>query len=176
MLDFLQHRKMDSRLPRSEAEAASVNRDPRIGKPCAFEPSAEGGRIDGNERIPEVENLHSETAEAVHAGEDASGPQHSRGFGEQPILQVRRRNMVEHSEANRPREAAGFKWQRGTVTTNDARALSVNAPPRLPGEACVKLNGGKMRNSPTQDIGRQSGAGPDLQYVFAEVRSFERPG
>src|SRR5438477_3684581 len=83
---------------RAEPEGAGHGVDVGIGEAGARKPLGEGIRFDQDHRVEEVRKTEQRRAPTVRAVEHSPGPQHAADFCEQPVLQRRRRDVVEHRE------------------------------------------------------------------------------
>ena len=107
--------------------------------PGRLEPPRQRVRVDQVQRVPDVDQLeHEAVAEAVGAGERASGAEHPRDLRERPVLEVERRDVVEHREAQHAREAPVRIRQPGRVALGDRDRVSQRRP-QAPAIARVEL-------------------------------------
>jgi hypothetical protein len=83
-------------------------------QPGALRPRRQPIRVDGHERVANVQQPERPArAETVRAREYTTRPQHPRHLTQQPILQPRRRHVVEHREAHHTREPPVRERHRG---------------------------------------------------------------
>ena len=116
-----------------------------------------------------VELAQAVAGHAVGGDEDPAGLQDPRHLGEEAILELRRRDVVEHEERRRSREPVVVEVECRGVP---ARDLDVGAGVPI-GEAHGQLGMDLHRRHPlhelTQVVGRGAVARPDLEQVRPEV-------
>src|SRR5581483_2909855 len=69
-----------------------------VGKAGGFEPRPESFGRDYHHRVPQVHEPEAGAQGAVGSGECPSGPEYAERFGDQLILQLWRRDVVQHGE------------------------------------------------------------------------------
>ena len=134
-------RKRNRAHPRSTATSA---------KPAASSRRPNVSGFDRRVRVAEMDQPEEEGADAVEAGEDAAGPQHPPRLRQQPVLQRRRRDVVQHRERHHAGERAVRERHRRPVAVDDAHAGAVQP---------LLQRGGRGRRPPPGPSAAASGRG-----------------
>ena len=110
---------------RSEAEPLPTPLDGHFRETRGLQPPPERAGIDRRVRVAEMDEPEEKGVDAVEAGEDAAGPQHPPSLRQQPVLQRRRRDVVQHRERHDAGEGAVRERHRRPVAMDDAHARAV---------------------------------------------------
>ncbi len=97
------------------------------------------GRIDGNERIAPVHQAEAPGVDGVHGDKDAAGLKNATHFGEQPVLQHRRGNVVKHCQGHSGRELTVAERHFGRVAVDDGDVFVLHPLPQRRGEDGIEL-------------------------------------
>jgi hypothetical protein len=84
-------------------------------------------RINGNQRVADVNDLHPPVLKTVAAQEKTARLENSKYFAQDFVLQFWGRNVVEHGERNRARELRVSEGHDSRVALHNAHISSVKA-------------------------------------------------
>ncbi len=140
------------------------------------QPSREALGVDGDEGVVLVAGADEVQIEGVLADEDAAGTEDPPDFGEESVLVLGGGHVVEDRETGHRREPIRLEPALGGVGADDLDARAGQAPAKRSGQCRVHLDGGEMGHAFGEQVGRETGTGPDLQDVVTEVPGGLDPG
>lgn len=160
----------------AKSERIRVDIDLDVPKPNSSEAMRKSLGIDQDQVVKQMHQSEESTVEAVCPRENAVGSQNSVNFRQEPVLQLRRRDVVEHREANGPIKGLILQRHRRGISTNDLYILVPHATLETLGQSAVDLNAGELLHGFLQDFRRGSISRADLENVVADIQTLESPG
>lgn len=131
--------------------------------------------FDRHEHVVDVQLAERRRVRRVGSDERAAGPQHTVHLAEEPILQLRRRDVMEHREARHRAEPVVGKARCCGVAVDDLDVGAGEAGCECDRQGVIDLQRDEAADLPVQQVGGETGAGPDLEHVVAEVGGAEHP-
>ena len=108
--------------------------------------------------------------QAVAGHQRSAGPQHPGNLGEQPILELVGRHVMQHREARRAGEPGVGIGERRRVAAHDLHRGNVGETVGQHGrQLVVDLDRRQLRHRLAENVGGGAVSGPDFEDVLTEV-------
>jgi hypothetical protein len=104
-----------------------------------------------------MDDPHGQALQAVAADEKAARIDDPPYLVQQFVLQVTRRHVMQHGEANGTQKPAVGKWHRCRVSGDDFHVAATEARAQRLRQLGINLDGGKALHLQTQQIGCEPG-------------------
>jgi hypothetical protein len=114
--------------------------------------------------------------ETVAANHHASGPNDAVQFGEEPVLVGRRRQVVEHRQANCSAERPVFERHRSGVAVVHGHVRTLEPLCQGSSQFLVELDRRHARHEWREDVRGQPWAWPDFDQVVAKFDAAQDAG
>jgi hypothetical protein len=163
------------RLTGTESERIWIDIDLYVPEPSGVEAIRKALWIHKNNRVEQMNQSKEAAVDAVCTCEDSARSQNSVDVRQQPILQLRRRDVVKHGEANRSINALSLKRHRRGIPAKDVYIPAPHTTAEEVRKFAVDFNTRELLHAVLQDFGCGSVSGTDLENIGADVQAVNRP-
>ena len=157
-------RQLRPRPSRMKAKCPGVLLDCQHLKSGRRKPHRNRVRIDGDECVANVDHSHSPTLQAIGAYKNSAGLENSPDLCEEPILQRRRRHVMQHGEGNNAGELPIGEGHRCRIAHHDADVAAAQSRVQRRRNDGINLDCRQTIDPLTQHVGGKSRAGSKLQH------------
>ena len=149
---------------------------PRVGEARCCEAILHVVRVDRREGVVRVRHAYLFEVQGVLSHEDAPGAQDPVQFGEQPILILGRRHVVQDREAPCRGESTVGQSGVSRIGDDDVDVRSGQAILQGCAQRRVDLHGSHLPYPLTEDVGGEARTRTDLEDVIAQIACGLYPG